>query len=50
MNSTGYQRFHRLLAVLLSELIGELVERAARGRRRPSREFVNGDFVRREQR
>ena len=37
-----------LLAVLLSELIGELVERATRGRRRPTREFVNGDFVRRD--
>ena len=37
-----------LLAVMLSELIGELVERALRGRRRPTREFVNGDFVRRE--
>ena len=39
-----------LLAVLLSELIGELLERARRGRRKPSREFVNGDFVGREQR
>lgn len=39
-----------LLAVLLSELLGELIERAQRGRRRPSREFVNGDFVGREQR
>lgn len=37
-----------LLAVLLSELIGEIIERATRGRRRPTREFVNGDFVRRE--
>ncbi len=36
-----------LLAVLLSELIGEIVERIVRGRRRPAREFVNGDFVRR---
>ena len=32
------------------ELVGEVVERVRRGRRRPSREFVNGDFVRREQR
>jgi len=39
-----------LLAVLLSELVGELAERVRRGRRKPSREFVNGDFVRREQR
>ena len=39
-----------LLAVLLSELIGEIVERVQRGRRKPTREFVNGDFVRREQR
>lgn len=39
-----------LLAVLLSELAGEIIERATRGRRRPTREFVNGDFVRREHR
>ena len=39
-----------LLAVLVSELVGEVAERVRRGRRRPSREFVNGDFVRREQR
>ena len=38
-----------LLAVLLSELIGELLERLQRGRRKPVREFRNGDFVRREQ-
>lgn len=38
-----------LLAVLVSELIGELFERVKRGRRKPTREFVNGDFVRREQ-
>ena len=38
-----------LLAVLMSELTGELVERATRGNRKPTREFVNGDFVRREQ-
>lgn len=37
-----------LLAVLLSELIGELFERAKRGRQKPTREFVNGDFVRRD--
>lgn len=39
-----------LLAVLLSELVGEIVERVKRGRQKPTREFVNGDFVRREQR
>ncbi|MBR1820023.1 MAG: DUF1614 domain-containing protein [Clostridia bacterium] len=39
-----------LLAVLLSELIGEVIERAKRGRQKPTREFVNGDFVRKEQR
>lgn len=37
-----------LLAVLLAELIGEAVERARRGRRRPIREYVDGDFVRKE--
>ena len=39
-----------LLAVLVSELVGEIVERIRRGRHRPSREYVNGSFVRREQR
>ena len=39
-----------LLAVLVSELVGEIAERVKRGRQKPSREFVNGDFVRREQR
>ena len=39
-----------LLAVLMSELAGELAERVKRGRNKPTREFVNGDFVRREQR
>lgn len=38
-----------LLAVLLAELIGEIIERVKRGRQKPTREFVNGDFVRREQ-
>ena len=33
------------LAVLLSELIGEVNERIQRGRRRPTREFRNGEFV-----
>ena len=37
-----------LLAVLLAELIGEAIERARRGRRRPIREYVGGDFVRKE--
>ena len=36
-------------AVLLSELIGEIVERIARGRRRPMREFKNGEFIEREE-
>lgn len=39
-----------LLAVLLAELLGELIERVKRGRQKPTREFVNGDFVRRESR
>lgn len=34
-----------LLAVLLSELIGETFERIKRGRRRPTRQFKNGEFV-----
>lgn len=37
------------LAVLLSELIGEIFERIKRGRQRPTREFKNGDFVKKEQ-
>ena len=37
-----------LLAVLLSELVGEILERVKRGRRRPVREFKNGEFVRKE--
>ena len=39
-----------LLAVLLSELIGELIERATRGNRKPALEFKDGDFVRKEHR
>lgn len=41
-----------LTAVLLSELIGEIIERATRGRRRgdPDREFKGGEFVRGERR
>lgn len=37
-----------LLAVLLSELIGETMERIQRGRQRPTRIFKNGEFVRKE--
>ena len=37
-----------LLAVLLSELIGETFERIKRGRRRPTRQFKNGEFVKEE--
>ena len=37
-----------LIAVLLAELVGEAIERAKRGRRRPTREFRNGAFVGRE--
>lgn len=37
-----------LLAVLLSELIGESFERIKRGRQRPMREFKNGEFVRKD--
>lgn len=33
-----------LVAVMLAELIGELLERAARGQRRPARAFHGGDF------
>ena len=39
-----------LLAVLLSELIGELIERATRGNHKPALEFKDGDFVRKEHR
>ena len=39
-----------LLAVLMSELVGELVERLTRGRDKPAREYVNGSFVGRAQR
>lgn len=37
-----------LIAVLLSELIGEIIERIRRGNQRPMREFKNGEFVRKE--
>lgn len=40
-----------LLAVLLSELVGELIERMSRGTHRdPDRAFEHGHFVRRERR
>jgi len=39
-----------LLAVLMSELVGELVERLTRGRSKPARDYVNGSFVGRAQR
>lgn len=34
-----------LTGVLLSELLGEIIERMKRGRQRPTREFRNGEFV-----
>ena len=39
-----------ILAVLLAELIGEIAERMARGKRRPDREYSieSGEFLRRE--
>ena len=37
-----------LIAVLLSELIGETFERIKRGKQRPMREFKNGEFVKKE--
>lgn len=40
-----------LVAVLLAELVGELIERAARGNDKPDdRKFEKGEFVRRERR
>ncbi len=36
------------IAVLLSELIGEVLERIQRGNQRPTREFRNGEFVEKE--
>ncbi len=36
-----------LIAVLLAELAGEIIERAARGKNRPAREYVGGEFVNR---
>lgn len=37
-----------LIAVLLSELVGEIFERIKRGRQRPTRIFKNGEFVKKE--
>ena len=39
-----------LLAVMLAELIGEIVERMTRGKNRPRREYSieNGEFLRKE--
>jgi len=37
-----------LIAVLLSELIGEITERIKRGHQRPTRIFKNGEFIQRE--
>lgn len=38
------------IALLLAELVGEAIERIQRGKKRPVREFVNGDFVNRRER
>ena len=40
--------FSGLIAVLLAELIGEIVERATRGNRPPEMAFENGHFERKE--
>ena len=37
-----------LIAVLLSELIGEIAERIKRGQQRPTRIFKNGEFIQKE--
>ena len=34
-----------IVAVLLAELLGEIIERMKRGTQRPTREFRNGEFV-----
>ena len=39
-----------IVAVLLAELLGEIIERMKRGTKRPSREFRNGEFVKEEHR
>lgn len=37
-----------IVAVLLAELLGEVIERMKRGTQRPTREFRNGEFVKEE--
>ena len=37
------------IALLLSELVGETIERIRRGKKRPAMDFVNGDFVKRRE-
>lgn len=39
-----------IVAVLLAELLGEVIERMKRGTKRPTREFRNGEFVKEEHR
>ena len=39
-----------IVAVLLAELLGEIIERMKRGTKRPTREFRNGEFVKEEHR
>ena len=39
-----------IVAVLLAELLGEVIERMKRGTQRPTREFRNGEFVKGEHR
>ncbi|MDO5323537.1 MAG: DUF1614 domain-containing protein [Clostridia bacterium] len=39
-----------IVAVLLAELLGEIIERMKRGTQRPTREFRNGEFVKEEHR
>ena len=39
-----------IVAVLLEELLGEIIERMKRGTKRPTREFRNGEFVKEEHR
>ena len=41
-------KIRKLTAVLLAELIGEIVERATRGNRPPEMAFENGHFERKE--
>lgn len=39
-----------ILGVMLSELMGEIIERAVRGKKRPTMEFKGGEFVERQAR